>query len=210
MRSLRELETKVRTSINEYISGDIDLLMRGTDFCVVHGGAVYDSIKGNKINDVDIICSNRCVDVLTKNILSLGWKSLGDYSKGNISRSVFTHVLYSKIINCESRLIHVIECDVDHQSEGSSVESTFKEHLRSKFSIYTVSYSHLFGLSEITEGSIDDIKMGVFRTDGSSWVGSHLTYRTSYISPKLVDKGFKNWSTMSDSERVQLKLDVIL
>lgn len=71
----REIITKVvKKRLTEYLGFNVDLLYEVADYVSVFGGSVRDSINGDTINDVDILCLSDSAKILRKLLMEQGYK----------------------------------------------------------------------------------------------------------------------------------------
>jgi len=86
---MTDLEIRLKEDLDNYLEFDSDLLFKNTDFLVVFGGAVRDSIaeypKDPNIHDVDILC----MSVSYRKILSI-LDNFGYEKTDLVSRGLFT------------------------------------------------------------------------------------------------------------------------
>lgn len=91
-----DLNKKIKNSIDSYLEFDSDLLFNKQLTITIFGGAVRDSISGDEINDIDILCGPNSRVYLENTLKENGYKYIESLQPKDISN------LYSDIhIICE-------------------------------------------------------------------------------------------------------------
>lgn len=71
-------------NIKSYLGIDPMLLLKGTDYAYIFGGALRDSVVGDPINDIDILCLPRSYKKVCENLEEMGFRKF-DMSSMDIS-----------------------------------------------------------------------------------------------------------------------------
>jgi hypothetical protein len=80
--------------ISDYLEFDVDDIYNETDYAYIFGGAIRDSIVGDKINDVDILCLPHSMRIVEEILINNSY-TREDYTKNDIA-SLYTdiHIIF--------------------------------------------------------------------------------------------------------------------
>lgn len=109
-KPMTPLEIKIKNRIDDYLEFDTNQLLKYTDYAIIFGGAVRDSIADQPINDVDIMALNHSIEYLILNLERNGY-SLSNLTKPNITCLYdLTHIIFEPItyMNKNRKIIQLI------------------------------------------------------------------------------------------------------
>jgi len=76
IRARKIITNVVKNRLTDYLGFDVDLLYKEADYVAIFGGSVRDSINGDTINDVDILCLYNSAKILVSALTEQGYKEV--------------------------------------------------------------------------------------------------------------------------------------
>lgn len=102
---------QLKQILDEYMEFDSDELLLQGDLVQIFGGAIRDAIGGNKINDIDVLCTSASRKKLHEFLISMGYTQLPEIHKHTL-KSLYSdiHVISEPItyINSNKKIIQLI------------------------------------------------------------------------------------------------------
>ena len=89
------IEEIIKYKLDNYLLFDSNYLFESCDLMRVFGGAIRDSICGDKISDVDILVGSDSIHLLEGFLTSIGWKYMDNLQPKDLS-SIYTDI---RVIN---------------------------------------------------------------------------------------------------------------
>lgn len=85
------IEETIKSRLDDYLLFDTNSLFKSGDLIRIFGGAIRDSICGDKINDVDILVGSSSTRLLEGFLISNGWKYMDNLQPKDLS-SIYTDI----------------------------------------------------------------------------------------------------------------------
>ncbi len=85
------IEKLIKYNLDNYLQFDSYQLFKSCDLMRIFGGAIRDSICGDKINDIDILVGSESIRNLEKFLTSIGWRYMENLQPKDLS-SIYTDI----------------------------------------------------------------------------------------------------------------------
>ena len=207
------LEDKIKNNIDNYLGFDSQELFRDKSKLVrIFGGAVRDSIAGDPINDIDILCGSKAIEHVRFILTSHGYKYNESLTPKDLS-SVYSdiHVINEPHTWMKGdKIIQLIRPSIWKDNQGTLTPDTYKEgfeNLIANVDISCCGVSYDGNLYENYKNSILHCQQRVFSVNKEAKMYSYK--RILYRIEKFVNRGWKEIENTTQVNR-NLKLDNIL
>src|ERR1035437_4229993 len=120
---------KIRNRLTEYLGFNSDELFKCGTLVRVFGGAVRDSICGDKIHDIDILCGSKSIYELNQLLKSQGYiymESLTPKDLSNIYKDIKTINEPHSWVK-RDKIVQVIRPTTGHNFSQKDYTQTYKE-----------------------------------------------------------------------------------
>lgn len=85
------MEKTIKSRLDGYLLFDTNNLFNSCDLMRIFGGAIRDSICGDRINDVDILVGSNSIHLLEGFLISNGWRYMDNLQPKDLS-SIYTDI----------------------------------------------------------------------------------------------------------------------